>query len=459
LLDQILGKTSAQAGKADAPDTLNDSWLRQAQTETWIAGVDFGTTFSKAAVVRRSLDQIQPDDLRILELGDDGALLLPSAIYIDGDRLFFGRKAFDRSLERNDPNRDRFESPKHYLSAVNSPELDGAASVRIDPEGRFKNGELLQLLLAFLSASIMRALKRQPEFKDQVPKFRISRPAWERTAELQGEKLLSSYLGRAFLLGATLGDQLLDPDGLKIDAARNVLDAVNKCGFEPGALFNKLLVEPGASYVPESTAVAAAHVRPEAGQGRVIVVADIGGGTSDFGAFLSVPGRDKRGRIQEIGSVRRSVPLGGDELDARLITYLKRKNDLEDQAPAHAAKLARLRRDVRTLKLELFAEGALVGELKGDREEFLNLESVQVFAGALREAFNAPADEARGYRQRSQHVARTGGGATLPFILDLGADLRPVELPPWIDNPNLQMLYPQLAVAIGAAMPSLPEQK
>ena len=52
----------------------------------------------------------------------------------------------------------------------------------------------------------------------------------------------------------------------------------------------------GSASVLEATAVAAGSIR-ETGR-RVVAVADIGGGTSDFGAFITgLPGRDVLGEI------------------------------------------------------------------------------------------------------------------------------------------------------------------
>jgi hypothetical protein len=49
-------------------------------------------------------------------------------------------------------------------------------------------------------------------------------------------------------------------------------------------------------FVPEATAVAAAAIRPDKRRRRVLVVVDVGAGTSDFGAFVTVPG-DGSGRL------------------------------------------------------------------------------------------------------------------------------------------------------------------
>src|SRR5262249_61874699 len=60
-----------------------------------------------------------------------------------------------------------------------------------------------------------------------------------------------------------------------------------------------------------------------------------------------------------------------------------------------------------------------------------------------------------------------GGGAELPFVRGLAAPPEQVRVPvieenpppPWVAGTNWNVAFRQLAVAVGGAMPSLPEQK
>jgi molecular chaperone HscA len=445
------------------------SLLRQKQTDRWIAAIDFGTTYSKAAMVRVKEGRVAQDDVVLLSLAEDGGYLLPSALFIHNDRIVFGRRAFELSADVADPGRLRFESPKRLVSKLNRDELRRLAPAAIDPSGRFTNGELLTLLLGYLACRFDLALKGQEQhLQGLLPLLRISRPAWSLENEEDGEKLLAEHLGRAFVLARTLEDGFADADGLATDRARAALDAVDGAGDDLGAELRRLLMrKPGGEdcidrgFVPESTAVAAAYIEPRRGQGMVMVVSDVGGGTSDFGVFLSAPGAAERGRIGEIVRGRVCLERGGDDLDAIVYAYLRGVNELVEGLPAHQARLARLKRGIRTYKETLFRDGELLGEIEGDLKDLLQQPALKAFALEIQRAFSTPNRIALDYwgPNRELRIIRTGGGATLPFVVSLGGGPDGPAPPDWMTDPNYQIHYPQMAVAIGAAMPVMPEQR
>jgi hypothetical protein len=92
---------------------------------------------------------------------------------------------------------------------------------------------------------------------------------------------------------------------------------------------------------------------------------------------------------------------------------------------------------------------------------------VKAYAQDMVDAFRVPFDHARTrsfVSRRPVHVVTTGGGGNLPFILDYISsdevdDIVAIEdeHPRWVKDPALQVLYKQLAVAIGGALPRLPE--
>jgi molecular chaperone HscA len=85
-------------------------------------------------------------------------------------------------------------------------------------------------------------------------------------------------------------------------------------------------------FVPEATAVAAGAIKPERRLRRVFLIADVGAGTCDFGAFVTVTG-DGRGRIKELPRGRRVVLRGGNFLDQQVIALLKDKAGLSEGCP------------------------------------------------------------------------------------------------------------------------------
>jgi hypothetical protein len=154
--------------------------------------------------------------------------------------------------------------------------------------------------------------------------LRIARPAWKREFEQDGEVLLLDLLARAMILareiGRTLRHQRRPP--CRPCAVRSQGRRQDR---EPAANLQAKLIRTATpndcierGFVPEATAVAAAAIRPELNKQRVFVNADIGAGTSDFGAFIAVPGRDRKGRIGEYSKAAASRREAAISWTARL---------------------------------------------------------------------------------------------------------------------------------------------
>jgi molecular chaperone HscA len=404
--------------------------------------------------------------------------MCPSALYIVQERIHFGERAFIVHANHGADHRRRFESPKHYISALNQQLLETPASEAEDPTQRFTRKHLLLLLLGFIVFRFDRALRSWNDLKGRLPRLRIARPAWKREYEQAGEALLLDLLGRAFILARTIGARYETNEGLSVKLAMSALKLVDRVN-EPSAELQKKLVHTAApgdciqrGFVPEATAVAAAVIRPEQGQRRVFVIADIGAGTSDFGAFITVPGKDQRGRISEYARARGIVEKAGNFLDSQVVSYLTKKNGLNAELPADVGTMAALRREARRYKEELFQQEELLGPLQGELRELMAQPEVAAFVQELRgrfgETLNVACVEAATMQQRPPvRVLLTGGGAALPFIRDLASMPAPNFVtvikddptPPWVATTNWNISFKQLAVAIGGAMPSLPEQK
>src|SRR5262249_10739339 len=158
---------------------------------------------------------------------------------------------------------------------------------------------------------------------------------------------------------------------LSVDLALSALKLVDQLDEPSARLRSKLIraAEPQdciqRGFVPEATAVAAAAIRPEQGKQRVFVVADIGAGTSHFGAFMAVPGSERQGKIGEYARARRIVEKAGNFLDSQVVTYLLRRNGLNAELPSDIGTIAGLKREARRYKEELFGQGELSGRIKG----------------------------------------------------------------------------------------------
>jgi hypothetical protein len=475
---------SANASARPSKVKLDRSMLDTKIEDNWTACIDFGTAFSKVVMVRRhEPGMTKAEYVRPLQIGPRSTpgfppLMCPSALYILQERIHFGERAFIVSANHGEGNRRRFESPKHYISALDHQLLETPATEAEDPTQRFTREQLLLLLLGFIVFRFDRALRAQNDLKGRLPRLRIARPAWKRAYERAGEALLVNLLARAFILARTIGAHYEANEGLAVELAVSALESVSVVS-EPSAQLQAKLVRTVApddciqrGFVPEATAVAAAAIRPEQGQRRLFVIADIGAGTSDFGAFNAVPGIEQRGRIREYSEARRIVEKGGNFLDSQVVTYLVRKNGLNADLPADVATIAALTREARRYKEDLFRDGELFGKHQGELRELLAQPKVMAFVEELRarfgETLNVACTEAATMDQHPPVcVLLTGGGATLPFVRDLARMESPnfvhvIEqdpTPPWVATTNWKLTFRQLAVAVGGAMPSLPEQK
>ena len=473
---------------APAPATtlrLDRRLLEAAVDENWTACIDFGTAFSKIVMVRRhEPGATAARYVRPLRIGPGSTpgfspLMCPSALYIQQERIHFGERAFIIHANHDSDSRLRFESPKHCISEPENRQLlDALAKEAEDPTQRFTRRRLLLLLLGFVVFRFYCALQNENVLEGRVPRLRIARPAWEPEDEQAGEVLLIDLLARAFVLARTIGARYETDEGLPVELAVSALKLVEQVS-EPSAHLQAKLIRTAApsdciqrGFVPEATAVAAAAIRPEQGRRRVFVVADVGAGTSDFGAFITVPGPDRQGKIGECKSARHFVAKAGNFLDSQVLTYLKKKNGLNSELPADLGPIAALNRQVRQYKEELFKQGELSGRFKGKLEEFMSQPEVQAFVKELRQRFGETLKVASQQTKTMEQpppvrVLLTGGGADLPFVRELASMslpnfLTPIEqdpTPPWVTATNWSVSFRQLAVAIGGAMPSLPEQR
>jgi molecular chaperone DnaK (HSP70) len=160
-----------------------------------------------------------------------------------------------------------------------------------------------------------------------------------------------------FALVDQLGSALSAKGGLAHNAAFSALACLRPIKAREERRIFKLAN--GTASVLEATAVAAGTVR--ATGRRVIAVADIGAGTSDFGAFMTgLPGRNV---LAEIKGGSRILHEAGDYLDMQLRRHILNKAGLLHDDPAARGASNRLRAKARRNKEILFSEGKLTDKL------------------------------------------------------------------------------------------------
>jgi molecular chaperone DnaK (HSP70) len=450
------------------------SFLSDRRDTNWIACIDFGTALSKAAMVAAiDSEDLRPQSIKPLYLVDmpgDRSFLLPSLIFVTDEKVLFGREAEQAAIRAEASGRHALVSPKQYLSTHNPEDFDARLSTDIDPTRKFSAKDLLRLYLGHLLERIAHDAKQQ-SLPWPVP-LRVARPAWKIQRADRGERTLKELVRDGFALADELGSTLSSKGGVPHSVALRALARLKP--MTPTQEKRIFELSNGTASVLEATAVAAGTVR--ATGRRVIAVADVGAGTSDFAAFMTgVPGRNV---LAEVRGSSRILHKAGDFLDGQLQRYILKKTGLPENAAAALGLANRLRAKARRNKEILFSEGALTIESDDDdllevtAQEFLADEHVIGFARRLREEFHetlkiaiacAKSYSPRGF-QAPVEILLTGGGHSLPMVRSL------YESPtiPWTYRdaaPDLaerpediafHSVRRQLAVAIGGAVRDLP---
>lgn len=449
----------------------------KARQSDWIGCIDFGTSFSKLAVVRAvPKDELDAGDIRVLAIGERegfpvaNAQLLASSVYIHDKKIVFGDEAERDGIRNADREHYTFTSLKQYLSTHELSELDVPLPKNIDPTGKYTARKALKLFLAHLLYQA-KSVSTAAELPWPIP-LRVARPAWDQARAAQGEAALRQIVTEAMALTDILGEALSRAGGI---THRKIFNALRKAAdgpYEEAAIFE--LDERGENAsVLEATAVAAASIKNNGR--RVVLVVDIGGGTSDFGVFVTgLPGRAVISELQKGSQI---LHKAGDHLDMLLRGYILEKLHYVDDDAASRGTGRELRRRQRVHKEELFKSGTLlvrVGDdvLQMSVDEFVTSEGVLAFSQQLRERFMLSLQEAVQYARNCSRpgwrtpieILFTGGGNMLPMVRAL-AEQPPYDWDYKISEPDFDnwpalgenAFSRQLVVAVGGAMLELPK--
>lgn len=444
----------------------------------WIGCVDFGTAFSKFAMVRAiDREELTKSDVQALPVavGPDyraaNEWLLPSVLFVSEDAILFGQEAHEKALRSHGSAREAFTSPKQYLGTGDFDLYDSYLRKEIDQTGKFTPRKLLRLFIAhLLERAGAHANARGLPWP--VP-LRLARPAWDKKQGKEGEKRLQDLVIAGFALVDELGGALSKAGGIPHEQAFKALEKAEKHP-EPSA--QMFLAKAGSASVLEATAVAANSTRKRGR--RIVVVADIGGGTSDFGSFMT-PIRGTK-TIAEVKGSSQILKEAGDYLDMQLLRLILDRAGYVSSHPAAQGVARRLLALARNNKEVLFADGVLteqVGEevVQISLQEFLEDPKVREFAQRLRERFRktmlcakACAEENRSPKGLTPpiEIMLTGGGYGLPMVQDLlkapGLPGTAPAAPEFLEDDQpfpFDGVRRQLAVAIGGAMRDLPSMR
>lgn len=433
--------------------------------------LDFGTAMSKAFAMRGDEGPIE------LALGvRAGAAGYPvdSSLFVSDDGLiYFGPQAMAQGAPAMEAGRARFDSPKARLSMGEQGEIDKInVGHEINPTSTpLSEGELITLYLGYLTDLAVSELESHGFSRYAIRRF--ARPCWSEDRNRWAEPLLRRMLAKAQILADTFQGRW--QNGIPVAEAKAALSKIRELGTVP-----EYLLDQG---IPEPVAAAASLMLRDEAQREMFMVIDVGAGTTDFGVFLLQHNPDRDICLTRIvpGTIE-YLPEAGNRVDDLLKFFVLDSEGIDPGSAEGKHNKTYLDSRIRMYKETLFRDGIVEVTLANhsrvvvDRDAFLNSIRVQNFAqrlrGKLEQVLSTLGDGYLDLLARSDlKVVLTGGGASLPMVSELAKG--PVEIkgrkilrrptplvPAWIDEtyPQFSSQYPQLAVAIGGAAPSLPEQ-
>ncbi len=431
----------------------------------WTLCIDFGTAFSKAAAAPvGAWTRFDPAAVRPLMLNGAGAagnaFLLDSAVFVDADRVLFGRAALERAEALADKKRAALRSFKTLLSVSDLERaLNTNVPATIDPHRVFQMRDLVVLYLAYLLASVDRAFVSDPMLMEgRIASQRYAAPAWRSGDSAGMHDVIVRLFGEAEAFRASVGKRILAPEGL---ALRTVSDAL------PKAAENAEPLEMGLIF--EATAAAAYTSVGLEGSGSHLIVVDMGAGTTDIAALARLGPR-----TIELPEARMTLKQAGDFIDRVIANRVLDSASWARRADQKTELWAVLMRQMGDIKEAVFVDGRAVLRNQG-RSIGLTMRDVERdadfrdFLKDLRQAYDhalaVVRDDARARRRSEVQAIAVGGGAAAPFIQDLiqrkSGSWRPrvtprPATPLWAHarefGGNLAPVFPQLAIAIGGAL-------
>ena len=496
--------------------------LNAAQQPEHVLCVDFGTAMSKAFACRTdgesALDELELDDLDLLELplgaedrgagaadpagygDDDSVYAVVSSVWIDdGGLMFAGSGALNRGRlhERAGATRERLDSIKQQISQIAttySPESPSFApekrplSPKVNPTSvDLTYEDAITFYLSYLTD--LAVTKLEEEIGSRYVKRRFTLPWWKDERQRRwGAAFMARALARAQIVADTFRGRW--KDGIPASEVKAVLKLaaehddrltwlLDRSGGEQvggGRVDETALASAGGGL--EALAAAGSRVWTDKSARELMLVVDVGAGTTDLSLFLVV----QRGRKRTAFPVTpggTAIRQAGDSLDSRLLEQLLNQAHVgEDDALRERMRAGLRLKGVRRMKERLFRTGVVDAILENDEpvkltlKEFLASKAVRVFEDAMcREIEKLLSEVDKSFcsvvEGRYLTLVLTGGGCNLPMIRGLkdrrwsigGTRVRcrlAKDVPDFVTerfSAEFAAEYPQLAVAMGGAMP------
>ena len=318
---------------------------------------------------------------------------------------------------------------------------------------------------------------------------RFTLPWWREEQRRWASRLIARSLARAQILADTFKDRWRD--GIHVRELKDAIDAAAAHDAVLLSLLDQSTPEEGrwssreCGGVLEPLAAASSRVWRDDAARNLTLVVDVGAGTTDVSLFWSAQNIEGKGhRAFPVEPCGVAIKQAGDTLDSLLVHQLLNKANLgSDPAGRTRASRSLYLSGVRRLKESLFVNGTVTKTLVNEEsvtvtlDEFMQTDGVEVFSGQIRHAIKdllSRVDKSWAIpAEQGITLVLTGGGSTLPMVQSLVHETWNVaskvvtcrlanKLPQFVEeefSADFQQVYPQLAVAIGGAMPMLLDER
>lgn len=441
--------------------------------------LDFGTAMSKATLIHDNNDT-ETEEIHVLRLGVPGdqeelsEVMLISSVFIDKKgSLWFGKPAVDRSMiEGMDGTRQRLDNIKRCLSEEGH---DDIVNKRFNPtDVEVTYGDMVLAYLMFMTWTVNRCL----EELDYPPNLtrRFAMPCLTGEKRRETSHRLKKLMGEAQVLADTFGADFSNGIPLLdfMSAVKNLRQFARIYPFV-------------AEDITEPIGVASSILNWTSRVDSIIMVVDVGAGTSDLSLYrLCVDPEKEINTAKEAENSSRVLTEAGNHLDRILIELIVKKGGVTSDNPMWENIRGALELEIRDHKETLFNEESVYITLMNSTEveidliEFLEHEAVLSFGKNLRymvvEILESVDESWVGWvkanPKRYLTIALTGGGSELPMVKSLaegyiGVNGREIPVkrsqlfPKWLRDldENLEYDYPRVAVSLGGARKRLIKDK
>lgn len=440
--------------------------------------VDFGTAMSKAALMIDGDDPSEPTDVEVLPLGVAGEqqevseTMLVSSVYIANDgRILFGKAAVDTSvIEHSDGARTRADNIKRYLSEDG---LDEEVAKNFNPTSIVVTGhDLILAYLAFFAYTINQCIA-ELGLPNNIER-RFAMPCFPEPRSSRVRDLIREMLGQAQVLADTFQGRLLQ--GIPLDEFMGALHSIPDTAKE-WSMIGSSLTEP--------LGVANVLFNDDANIDGIIVVVDVGAGTSDMSMYRVHQSEGGGPAIAyEAPRAARGIEQAGNYLDRLLRGYVLQQAGIAADHPKYRSTVGRIDLEIRKNKEDLFTERSVFIPISEDDgvtvslDDFSSTAQVKSFSAALQQCLQDMMDEVPvdwisvAEVKGAVRVVCTGGGASLPMVEALGKGSMTAQgrqflrtsrdnFPNWLVEKHdlLRGEFPRNAVALGGARKRLISEK